>query len=189
MAEAVCISLQRFTTARHYYGCNYTQRNLLLAWVPAVLSNAFDTQMIVLVFAISILAFIQCLLLLWRSTLANAVDLIISTELLLVIMCGGLLLAETLDPAHSQIVVQHFLFVILSTSFGIAALAIMFAIYRILSPLERYGIFFCHHKGGAAVLARYFKESLRDQVVKRVFLDSDELDALDLIFGTVAGDT
>jgi len=104
-------------------------------------------------------------------------------------MCGGLLLAETLDPAHSQIVVQHFLFVILSTSFGIAALAIMFAIYRILSPLERYGIFFCHHKGGAAVLARYFKESLRDQVVKRVFLDSDELDALDLIFGTVAGDT
>ena len=62
--------------------------------------------------------------------------------------------------------------------------------YRRLQPGDGFGVFLCHHKGGAAVLGRYFKTKLQAVCSRvKVFLDSDELEALDLIFDTVRSST
>ena len=53
------------------------------------------------------------------------------------------------------------------------------------------GAFLCHHKGGAAVLGRYFKIKILRQCSTgvAVFLDSDQLEELDLIFDAVRANT
>merc|ERR1719159_1023215 len=58
-------------------------------------------------------------------------------------------------------------------------------IYRRFAPTVGYGVFLCHHKGGAAVLGRYFKIKMGRHSSAQVFLDSDQLEELDLIFDIV----
>merc|ERR1719401_3109281 len=54
---------------------------------------------------------------------------------------------------------------------------------------KQYGAFLCHHKGGAAVLGRYFKMKMAKVSSVEVFLDCDQLDDLDNLFDAVRQDT
>mmetsp|Transcript_32047 Transcript_32047/g.85840 ORF Transcript_32047/g.85840 Transcript_32047/m.85840 type:complete len:374 (-) Transcript_32047:941-2062(-) len=50
-------------------------------------------------------------------------------------------------------------------------------------------MFLSHHKGGAAVLARFIKEFCKDKVLGHIFLDCDELSVLEHLFSIAAEDT
>jgi hypothetical protein len=63
------------------------------------------------------------------------------------------------------------------------------AIYRRFRPADRFGFFLCHHKAGAGALARQMKMIIEPRISYRVFLDSDQLEDLDLIFDTVRAQT
>jgi hypothetical protein len=73
--------------------------------------------------------------------------------------------------------------------FGLGFLVLAFNFYRYLRPAKRYGIFLSHHKGGAQLLARWFKQMLTDRMNDDVFLDSDNLDELFSLIQTVANET
>jgi len=177
---------QRFLPTRPYYGLIYILRNLFIAVMPSLLANEVAAQLMLLGLVISSSFGMQCILWPWRSDLGNIVDMVFSGGVLLIIMGGGMLL-ETEDD--TQVVIQIFFFTALIVCFTFAMIAIIFSVWRIGFPPKRYGIFLCHHKDGAAVLARFFKEVMTGKINDRVFLDSDELDALDLIFETVGENT
>ena len=61
---------------------------------------------------------------------------------------------------------------------GSSVFVLCYYAFRTLCPRKLCGIFIVPSQSGAAVLARWFKEMLSI----RIFLDSDELDHLDLIF-------
>ncbi len=53
------------------------------------------------------------------------------------------------------------------------------------SPGAKYAVFLCHHKAGAGALARFVKMSMQLFTSLNIFLDSDELENLALIFDIV----
>jgi len=75
----------------------------------------------------------------------------------------------------------------------LGALAMLgYGIYKKSVPHDKQFLFFiCHHKAGAGAFARWLKyrlcHSLNSQ--GRVFVDSDNLDDLDLLFSYVGEDT
>merc|ERR1719277_2565856 len=85
--------------------------------------------------------------------------------------------------------IQAFFVAIFVVMFSVALGTIAYKLWEFSVPPKRYGIFLCHHKGGGAVLARYFKEVISDVSRERVFLDSDDLDSLEGLFRTVEEDT
>merc|ERR1719210_1006613 len=50
---------------------------------------------------------------------------------------------------------------------------------------KMFGIFLCHHKGGGGVLARFIKLAMRRSTNAEIFLDSDNLEDLDVLFDIV----
>jgi hypothetical protein len=58
-----------------------------------------------------------------------------------------------------------------------------------LFPQKFYGVFLSHHKGAAAVLSRWCKLMFQAQTNAIIFLDSDELNDLNLLFNVVAWET
>jgi len=56
-------------------------------------------------------------------------------------------------------------------------------------PKKKYGIFLSHHKRDAACLARWLKIVLTNWIKDDVFLDSDELDRLELLVDIVSKET
>lgn len=65
----------------------------------------------------------------------------------------------------------------------------LLALYRRFQPAEKFAMFLCHHKGGAGALARYIKMKSHNHVRTPIFLDSDNLEELDLIFDAIRSRT
>ena len=108
---------------------------------------------------------------------------------LLLCMMGAAFLVDVRE-GHGERVLGEFLFFTVILVFVVALGVLGRTGYRRLQPGGGFGVFLCHHKGGAAVLGRYFKTKLQAAVSSvKVFLDSDELEALDLIFDIVRSST
>jgi hypothetical protein len=57
--------------------------------------------------------------------------------------------------------------------------------YKRLFPKKEFGAFLCHHKEAAGNLARYMKTQMEKESGATIFLDSDQLEDIELIFDTV----
>merc|ERR1719223_1524179 len=78
------------------------------------------------------------------------------------------------------------IFLVLMTSIIFAVVGVVgYATFRRFKVDVAYGAFLCHHKEGAASLARYVKIRFENCSCSPVFLDSDQLEDLDLIFDIV----
>eukprot|EP00930_Biecheleria_cincta_P104916 TRINITY_DN973_c0_g1_i8.p1 TRINITY_DN973_c0_g1~~TRINITY_DN973_c0_g1_i8.p1 ORF type:complete len:2075 (+),score=300.87 TRINITY_DN973_c0_g1_i8:111-6335(+) len=173
----------RFKLETYFYGLIYLARNLCIALVPIVFAFSSHAQILATTFVLVLTAMIQVLLWPWRTTFANLSDMLINIMLIL-IMPGMCLLLPESDAKQKEVVawyLQSLLFVALVSVFG----TIAYMAYRHFWPSASYGAFLSHHKGGAANLARLFKMKLAPLTALEIFLDSDELESLDLLYDTV----
>eukprot|EP00931_Biecheleriopsis_adriatica_P064365 TRINITY_DN39160_c0_g1_i1.p1 TRINITY_DN39160_c0_g1~~TRINITY_DN39160_c0_g1_i1.p1 ORF type:complete len:1422 (+),score=258.12 TRINITY_DN39160_c0_g1_i1:115-4380(+) len=173
----------RFKTECYYYGLVLMVRNLLISLLPVILVSAEALQLVAMGTLLQTSGFFVALLLPWRTTMANAADIAIS-GFLVIMMVGAAPLLE-IDISASEGVVGGMLCVVTLAPVVIGLGAIGYGIFRRFMPAETFGVFLCHHKGGAGALARLLKYNLANITNAKVFLDSDQLEDLDLIFDTV----
>ncbi len=122
----------------------------------------------------------------WRTPPSNMLDIgfhFVMTILLAV----ALLFIDSTDLAFVSVLCFSLLIAGLLTSL----LYLIYAFCRIFSRHEKHFRFFvCHHKDGAGCFARALKMSLeRSKSRAHIFLDSDNLKDLDLLFDCVSNQT
>lgn len=177
----------RFAPHRYYYGFFFLLRNLGIAFLPVIFSNNIQSQLLFMSLLMASSCASQCVLQPWRYKMANYVDTACSVLVILILVSGALLVER--DAARTKSVVSKF-FTVISGLLFLLLLGVLGSMVKAMTiPRRRYGVFLSHHKEGAAALARWFKLMLHELTPDPVFLDSDELDRLDLIFEIVAFDT
>ncbi|CAE8582168.1 unnamed protein product [Polarella glacialis] len=177
----------RFHPHAYYYGLVLLIRNLFVAILPVALVSAPALQVVAMGALLLSSAVVQSRVWPWRTEAANLADLTMSC-FLVVVMLGA---APLLDLGQSE--TEATLGVLLCFAmFGpllVAICAIAHGVYRRFSPASSYSVFLCHHKGGAGSLARWLKLQIGTHTSCQVFLDSDQLEGLDLIFDTIRSQT
>ncbi|CAE8604277.1 unnamed protein product, partial [Polarella glacialis] len=170
----------RFRPERYYFGTLYLVRNLCVTLVPVLFSNIPALQVVVMGAVLQVFAAIQAMLWPWRTTSSNVSDISISLFLVIVLL-GAAPLLEIDDPTVLGVLV----FVAIVCLFSAGLTVILHALYTRFLPPKGFGAFLCHHKAGAGILCRYMKLAAINHSSSNLFLDSDELESLDLIFDTV----
>jgi len=178
---------KRFHSKRHSFAVAHLLRSFFMALLPNLLPNEIEVQVMFMLLILAVYMALQASLWPWRTDTANYIDAIFTCGLILVMGCGGMLV--DLDTSHSQVVVQVFMIITLSATFGGAFVWTLYYSQQAIFPPKRYALFLSHHKGGAAALARYIKEFCNQKISGRIFLDSDELNVLDHLFSIAAEDT
>ena len=110
-------------------------------------------------------------------------DLGIGVLLLLILLGAAPMLS--LDFERSSVV---FGWILCIPIIGILLLGTGILACAIFKHIERrclFGVFLCHHKGGAGSLCRLLKILIARHSPTRVFLDCDQLEKLDLLFDIV----
>ncbi|CAE8630546.1 unnamed protein product [Polarella glacialis] len=174
----------RYKSERYYFGTIYLLRNLLVALVPVVFSNTPSMQVVSMGSILQVFAAIQAMLWPWRTDGSNLSDVSISLFLVIVLL-GAAPLLEVSDPSVLGVLV----FVAVMALLAAGLLVMLHALYTRFRPAKSFGIFLCHHKAGAGILSRYIKLVAFKHSSSLLFLDSDELESLDLIFDTVRSAT
>ncbi|CAE8681777.1 unnamed protein product [Polarella glacialis] len=173
----------RFKPNCYYFGVVTLFRNFLVALTPIVLIEAPALQIIVLGGIFMISAAVQAWTRPWRTEASNIADILIS--LLLVIILLGIAPLLEGDQSEKESIVGG---VVTALIFGglTALLCILghVLVWRFRTN-KGYEVFLCHHKGAAGVLCRYIKMMLTKHARGNVFLDTDQLEDLDLIFDAV----
>eukprot|EP00931_Biecheleriopsis_adriatica_P056953 TRINITY_DN33782_c0_g1_i1.p1 TRINITY_DN33782_c0_g1~~TRINITY_DN33782_c0_g1_i1.p1 ORF type:complete len:1737 (-),score=245.39 TRINITY_DN33782_c0_g1_i1:121-5331(-) len=170
----------RFRAECYYFGLFYLCRNTLIALIPVAFANAPVGQVISMGAVLLIALAIQAYLWPWRTMFSNASDLGISICLILVLLGAAPLL-----HIEDSSILGNLIFGIILALFISGVIVIAHAIYSRFRPPKAFGAFLCHHKAGAGSLCRYMKTVGAKHTSALMFLDSDELESLDLIFDTV----
>lgn len=178
---------KRFRADRYYYALMFVIRNVTMALVPVVFADSPAMQVLAMSFLLVVIFGAVCYLLPWRTGMANLLDCIVSTCLLTLLSIGIIL--SPVDSESVEVTMQVIMVILLLGIFGLGLIFLAFNFYRYLFPAKKYGIFLSHHKGGAQLLARWFKQMLTDRMHDDVFLDSDNLDELFSLIQTVASET
>eukprot|EP00930_Biecheleria_cincta_P104917 TRINITY_DN973_c0_g2_i1.p1 TRINITY_DN973_c0_g2~~TRINITY_DN973_c0_g2_i1.p1 ORF type:complete len:1809 (+),score=239.90 TRINITY_DN973_c0_g2_i1:84-5510(+) len=173
----------RFKHKAYYYGGAYLTRNLCIALTPTIFAFSARAQILVMTSVLVLTALIQVRVWPWRTKFANLADMTINAVLILT-MPGMCLLIPESDRSQKEYVASY-LISIMVLAFLSGLLTITYMVYRQFAPAKPYIAFLCHHKGGAANLARLFKIKLCQLTTSDIFLDSDALETLDLLYDTV----
>jgi len=178
---------RRFRADRYYYALVFVIRNVSMALVPVVFADSPAMQVLAMAFLLFVLFGAVCYLLPWCSKTANLLDCFVTICLLLLLTIG--IIHSPMETESVEVTMQVIMTILLVGMFGLGFIVIKVHIYRYLFPAKKYGIFLSHHKGGAQLLARWFKQMLTDRMYDGVFLDSDNLDELSSLIQTVASET
>ena len=138
------------TKERYFYGAVYIVRGTLVALVPVTFAGDAMVQVLSMGAILILFAGLQSRLWPWRTEFANFSDLGINFGLLLCMM-GGAFLVDVQEK-HGERVLGEFLFSAVMLLFAVTAVVLGHMVYRRLRPGGGYGVFLCHHKGGASVL-------------------------------------
>ncbi|CAL1151686.1 unnamed protein product [Cladocopium goreaui] len=174
---------QRFKTERYYYGALLLWRNLLVAVFPVIFGFIPEVQLQVLGLLLILCGALQIRTWPWRTDLANYVDLVIASILQVVLL--GVAPMVRNDEAKSTKALGYVLAISVLSPLLTGLAAIFYSCLRHFRPEKSFGIFLCHHKGGAGSLCRLLKLVVAKHSKTEVFLDSDQLEDLDLIFDTI----
>ena len=171
----------RFKPEAFWYVLVVLFRNLTVALAPVLLD--VTTQFFLLLLALG-LPIVTCAAVFpWRISTANILDLATNSGFVLILFFGALL-----ADAANEALVAGILTVIVCVLCFLFLMGLLRSLYCTLLLRGRtYQHFLCHHKQGGGGFARLLKIRLkRDPRVKRqVFLDSDNLQDLDQLFGIV----
>ncbi|CAE8646997.1 unnamed protein product [Polarella glacialis] len=177
----------RFHPHAYYYGLVLMIRNLFVAILPVALVSTPALQVVAMGALLLSSAVVQSRVWPWRTEAANLADATMSC-FLVVVMLGAAPLLD-LEQSETETTLGVLLCIAVFGPLLVAICAIAHAVYRRFSPASSYSVFLCHHKEGAGSLARWLKLQIGTHSSCRVFLDSDNLEDLDLIFDTVRSQT
>ena len=171
----------RFQPRAFWYVLVLLGRNLASAMVPVIADGSLQLFCLTIVLGPCVVA---CSIgFPWRIYTANLLDLSTNMGFLLILFLAGLLTEGADETMIANMITAIFLF--LGT---VCALVVFKAVYDMMLRRGRtYQFFLCHHKQGGGGFTRLLKLRLkRDHRVKReVFLDADNLQDLNLLFGLV----
>jgi hypothetical protein len=148
----------------------YLLRGTFISLVPVAFAATPMVQVLAMGAVLIFFSVLQSRLWPWRTTAANLSDLGINFALLLCIMGASFLVP--VEQGYGERVLGEFLFAAVIMVFAVTASAFVHLAYRRLIPAAGYGAFLCHHKGGAAVLGRYFKVKIGQLTAAQVFLST-----------------
>eukprot|EP00434_Breviolum_minutum_P032628 symbB.v1.2.028858.t1/scaffold3096.1/size63706/2 len=176
--------LHRFKPEAYYYGLVLLYRNAFVALLPTLLVGVPELQVPVMGIILVAVQNLQVYARPWRTDVANLVDMLFTDLLLVFLLSAGPLLVT--DKTTSGAVLGWLLCLPVLAVMLVAVLAFATFVVKHLRPNDKlYGIFLCHHKGGAGSLSRLIKILIAQHSSTRVFLDSDQLENLDLLFDIV----
>ncbi|CAK0845630.1 unnamed protein product [Prorocentrum cordatum] len=178
---------RRFRADRYYYALMFVIRNLLMAMAPVVFADLPAMQGLSMSFVLIIIFGCVCYLLPWRTSSANFLDCVIAICLLMILNTGMVL--SPLGSDSVEVIIQVILAILLVGIFGLGLGVAAYNFKQSIFPPKRYGVFLSHHKGGAQLLARWFKQQLCDSIRDDVFLDSDNLQEMFSLLHTAAFET
>ena len=180
--------LHRFKPEAYYFGLVLLYRNALVALLPTVLVGIPELQVPLTGIILLAVQNVQVRLVPWRTELANLVDVLLTDLLLVILLSAGPLLLT--DETQSSAVLGWLLCVPILAMMLVASLGFAKLALKHLRPKAKlYGIFMCHHKAGGGSLSRLVKILIGKHSSTRVFLDSDQLENLDLLFDIVRTST
>ncbi|CAE7320100.1 Grm8 [Symbiodinium necroappetens] len=174
---------QRFRPECYYYGLVLLFRNAFVALFPVAFVSMPEVQVVLMGALFVFGGALQVRSWPWRTPMANYADLVM-TAFLQVVLLGAAPLLE-IDKEQSTEMLGWLLLVAVLCPLLAGLGAVGFAIFRHFTPQAMFGIFLCHHKGGAGSLCRLIKLLVARHSSANVFLDSDQLEDLDLIFDTI----
>jgi hypothetical protein len=172
----------RLRTPSYWYTTFLLARNAIVALSPALptaMSQIIVLQLVMLFSFAVVLRFMP-----WRPFSANVVDALAHCGVILVISSAPYFVSVTdadieMIAIGSLCVIFLMLLLILLGVFG--------SVFWLLAPRKKeFEYFICHHKMGAGVFSRLFKTQLLRLGSRKVFVDSDDLQNLDLLFQVVA---
>ena len=173
----------RFKSEQYYYGLLLLCRNGLVALLPILVVGAPEVQMPCMGLILLASLVMQARLYPWRTEQANHVEVVLTVLLLLLLIGAAPLLSHDLERSSS---VLGWLLCIPVVGLALTCLGALLRAF--LGHFKRnclYGMFLCHHKGGAGSLCRLIKILVARHSKLRVFLDCDQLENLDLLFDIV----
>mmetsp|Transcript_51137 Transcript_51137/g.131895 ORF Transcript_51137/g.131895 Transcript_51137/m.131895 type:complete len:754 (+) Transcript_51137:206-2467(+) len=173
---------QRFEVDRFYYAPLYLLRSFLLALIPVVFANYGHRQVLFFCGVMIFFGMLQAYLQPWRGTLPNIMDMMVSSLMVLTLLCAALLLG--FDEVDVELIRRD-----MTTIFALLLAALMMSMFGVIGflmylrffPKRQFLAFLSHHKVGCAAGARMLKMELTQRCSGKVFLDSDDLDSLDKV--------
>ena len=155
-----------------------------MALVPIVLRGLPELQVPLMGAVLLVVNNLQTHTCPWRTDSANLVDVVLTAFLLLILLGAAPLLM--MDREQSTTVLGWLLCIPVVGILVVAVLGLArVAVKELRNRHDLYGIFLCHHKGGAGSLCRLLKILIAKHTASRVFLDCDNLENLDFLFDIV----
>ncbi|CAE7427169.1 Grm4, partial [Symbiodinium microadriaticum] len=177
----------RFKPEQYYYGLFVLCRNGVVALLPIVTVDIPELQVPGMAFILLASLLLQVRTYPWRTEQANHVDLLLTSLLLMVLVGAAPLLNHDQERTYS--VLGWLLCIPVLGLAVVGGLALLRTLLGHLNKKRLFGIFLCHHKGGAGSLCRLIKILVARHSQARVFLDCDQLENLDLLFDIVRTST
>jgi len=174
----------RFRTGAHWFIIVFLLRNLIISLVPAIGNQVI--QILLLECIMIPLLVLTVYTMPWGVFMANVLDA--SNTIFLCILL--IVFALFTDDVDGKLLAQICVVIVIGAFCGILA-AVGWGIYeRFVRSGKPFQFFICHHKAGAGNFTRLLKMILQSNsgVVRKVFLDSDDLRDLGTLFGTVSSD-
>lgn len=172
----------RYTPQRYYYGSVLLLRSSLLCFVPVVLRDQGRLQNFFMSALIIVFLTIQKDLRPWRSAMCNQMDGFVSLILALLLQ-GSTPEGHRVGAQYPVLDIITILCVVIL--FAACLISIVCFVFRLFRVRPFYDDFMCHHKLEAAGQARYLKMLIEATSNHTVFLDSDQLKDLDVLFDTI----
>ncbi|CAE8615264.1 unnamed protein product [Polarella glacialis] len=181
----------RFKPETYYYGIGFLTRSLLISLVPVLPGLRDDRASAVIMMCILLQASVvfQAWLQPWRAHLANIADAVMTSTLLLLLICNSMF--TQFDVQRGNLETTSLAIFVIWISVGVLT-AGWFLYMRVKSSMYKpFQYFICHHKAGAGSFSRLLKQLLTSSIgfKKSVFIDSDDLKDLDRLFDYVASST
>lgn len=163
-------------------------RNFLLTLLPVVFANHGHRQIHAFVIILLFTGFPQAMLQPYRGLAPNVLEALVASCLTMLLLGAGFLLgAENREVVTNDLQIFFGIFIALGClGFSITVCRQVFLRFF---PDPRYFAFLSHHKGGCSVGARVMKIELERKLGKKCFLDSDNLDSLEVLLDIVRTST
>jgi len=175
----------RFTTKAYWYPAVVVIRNTLITFAP--LFGGPVSQITTLAILMMASLWICIFYMPWRLKGGNILDIACHMVVNLVLLLCSFFVKEEQSATISSVCFTFIMMALVSLA-GVIAYSCS---KRCSKDKKQFQFFLCHHKAGAGAFARLVKVYLlkNKKVTRKVFMDSDDLQDLDLLFGYVCSHT
>jgi len=173
----------RFTPDRYYFDIIILLRSLVLGLIPACFSGRHALKLLTIAVILGLYSVLVQALAAWRVWRLNALDAVVSTLLVVVVVCASLIADDLGDDLRWVQIAAGALVLILIT---VMAPCLLGGVAQQSKKRIRFEFFICHCKSEAAAQARYLKilmHQMRNGI--EIFIDSDNLHDLNELFSIV----